>query len=360
MFKIETLVVPQRNIDNGCLAHQTRVYSAKWLAINHIRSGEKDANMDQRSIGNSELKVAPFSFGGNVFGWTVDEHRAFKLLDAFVDAGFTLIDTADCYSMWGQGNSGGESETIIGQWMKARGNRDRVVIATKVGWELAPDKKGLSATYIAKAVEDSLRRLQTDYIDLYQSHLDDQEVSLEETLGAFAQLIDAGKVRVIGASNYTADRLADALAVSRANSIPRYECLQPRYNLYARAEFEEELEPLCQTENIGVIGYSSLASGFLTGKYRSQDDFGKSPRGGRMDNFLNKRGNRILAALDQIATARQVTPTSVALAWLIARPSVTAPIASATSLEQLDALITATTLDLDESEIAALDNASAY
>jgi len=316
--------------------------------------------MDMRSIGKSELKVAPFSFGGNVFGWTVDEPTAFKLLDAFMDAGFNLVDTADAYSMWAPGNSGGESETIIGNWMKARGNRDRVVIATKVGWEMTPEKKGLSPAYIASAVEDSLKRLQTDYIDLYQSHLDDEETPLEDTLGAFGKLIDAGKVRVIGASNYKADRLADALKVSRDHNLPRYESLQPRYNLYARAEFEDELEELCLKETIGVIGYSSLASGFLTGKYRSKADFGKSPRGGRMENFLNERGNRILATLDRIAADRNVTPTTVALAWLIARPSVTAPIASATSCEQLEALIAATTLELDSTEIAALNGASAY
>lgn len=316
--------------------------------------------MESKPIGRSELNVAPFSFGGNVFGWTVDDAMGFRLLDAFVDAGFNLIDTADAYSAWAPGNSGGESETLIGKWMKARGNRDRVVIATKVGWELAPDKKGLAPSYIARAAEDSLRRLQTDYIDLYQAHRDDPETPLEETLGAFAELIDAKKVRVIGASNYKADRLAEALHISRDHNLPRYECLQPRYNLYDRAEFEDELEGLCRRETIGVIGYSSLASGFLSGKYRSKDDFGKSPRGARMDRFLNDRGLRILAALEQVAGEYNSTPAGVAIAWLMARPSVTAPIVSATSLEQFDALIAATRLTLDSSAIALLDEASKY
>lgn len=316
--------------------------------------------MDRRSIGTSDVKVAPFSFGGNVFGWTVDDAMGFRLLDAFVDAGFNLIDTADAYSAWAPGNSGGESETLIGKWMKARGNRDKVVIATKVGWELAPDKKGLAPSYTARAVEDSLRRLQTDCIDLYQAHRDDPDTPLEETLGAFGTLIDAGKVRVIGASNYSAARLAEALRVSRNHNLPRYECLQPRYNLYDRSEFENDLEALCLKETIGVISYSSLASGFLTGKYRSQDDFGKSPRGGRMDRFLDARGKRILAALDQVAGDYKSTPAGVAIAWLMARPSVTAPIASATSIEQLDALIAATRLTLDSSAIAVLDDASKY
>jgi len=283
---------------------------------------------------------------------------AFRILDAFVDAGFNLIDTADAYSAWAPGNSGGESETLIGKWMKDRGNRGRVVVATKVGWDLGPDKKGLSPSYIARAAEDSLRRLHTDYIDLYQAHLDDAETPLEDTLGAFGELISAGKVRVIGASNYTATRLADALRISRDHNLPRYQCLQPRYNLYDRAEFENELEKLCLKETIGVIGYSSLASGFLTGKYRSKADFGKSPRGGRMEKFLNDRGLRILAALDQVAAESHSTPASVALAWLMARPSVTAPIASATSLEQLEALIAAASLQLDRSAMELLESAS--
>jgi len=315
--------------------------------------------MERRSIGNSGVEVSPLAFGGNVFGWTVDEPTAFKLLDAFVDAGFNLIDTADAYSTWAPGNRGGESETIIGQWMKQRGNRDRVVIATKVGWEMSPDKKGLSKTYILSAVEESLRRLQTDYIDLYQSHLDDLETPLEETLGAFGQLIADGKVRVIGASNYNAERLSAALQVSRNHNLPTYHCLQPRYNLIDRSEFEGELESFCLKEQIGVISYSALAGGFLTGKYRSEGDLGKSPRGARMQKWLNERGFRILAALDEIAAEHGATPSRVALAWLLAHPSVTAPIASATRLEQLDDLIAAVSLKLDRTSLESLNTASA-
>ncbi len=315
--------------------------------------------MQIRTIGDSVLEVAPLAFGGNVFGWTVDEATAFDILDTFANAGFNLIDTADIYSKWAAGNTGGESETVIGKWMKERGNRSRVVIATKVGMEMAPDKKGLSKSYILQAAEDSLRRLQTDYIDLYQAHIDDPDTPLEETLEAFAQLIAQGKVRVIGASNYTADRLAQALGVSRHHDLPIYQCLQPRYNLYDRFEFESELEPLCRRDHVGVICYPSLASGFLTGKYRSEADFGKSPRGARMNRYLDARGFRILTALDAVAAQYGSTPTSVALAWLMARPSVTAPIVSATSLEQLDALIASAALTLDSASFEALNDASA-
>ncbi len=316
--------------------------------------------MEFREIGRSGLKVAPLAFGGNVFGWTADEKTSFDLLDGFVDAGLNLVDTADMYSVWVPGHVGGESETVIGKWLSARGNRDRVVVATKVGMELAPDKKGLAKDYIIRAAEDSLRRLRTDYIDLYQSHRDDTETPLDETLEAYSRLIADGKVRAIGASNYDADRLAEAVATSARLGIPSYQCLQPEYNLYARAGFEEKLEPLCLEKGIGVIGYFSLASGFLTGKYRSSDDFSKSARGGGMAKYLNDRGMRILAALDAVAAEVDSTPASVSLAWLIARPSVTAPIASATNLDQLKELVAATALELSPDAVTRLDDASAW
>jgi aryl-alcohol dehydrogenase-like predicted oxidoreductase len=316
--------------------------------------------MKKRNLGNSGLEVAPLAFGGNVFGWTADEQTSFRLLDAFVAAGFNLIDTADIYSRFAPGNRGGESETIIGNWLKQGSRRDKVIIATKVGLEMGPDKKGLSKAYILGAAEDSLRRLQTDYIDLYQSHKDDPDTPLEETIEAYAQLMKEGKVRAIGASNYSAERLSAALAVSKAHGLPRYETLQPEYNLYDRAEYEEELEAVCVENGLGVITYFSLASGFLTGKYRSAVDLSKSPRGERMvKKYLNERGFRILDALDEVAKGVNATPAQVALAWLIARPSVTAPIASATSLDQLNDLISATKLELDEAAIELLNRASA-
>jgi aryl-alcohol dehydrogenase-like predicted oxidoreductase len=315
--------------------------------------------MQKRRLGNSSLQIAPLMFGGNVFGWTADEAMSFKLLDGFVAAGLDAIDTADVYSKWAPGNKGGESEIIIGKWLKARGNRAKVVIATKAGNEMGPDKKGLSKAYILKAVEDSLKRLQTDYIDLYQSHVDDPATPVEETLSAYQQLIAQGKVRVIGCSNFTPARLTESLEVSSAKSLPRYESLQPHYNLYERAGFEAELEPLCLKEKVGVIPYYSLASGFLTGKYRSEADFGKSPRGGSMKSYLNERGLRILKALDEVAARVRSKPGPVALAWLMARPSITAPIASATNMAQLEDLVTATQLQLDAAAIKQLDTASA-
>lgn len=315
--------------------------------------------MKRRRLGNSELEVAPLAFGGNVFGWTVDERTSFELLDAFVGAGFNLIDTADAYSSWAPGNTGGESEAIIGKWLKAGGRRDEVIVATKVGWEMRGEK-GLSKAYILRSAEDSLRRLQTDYIDLYQSHKDDPSTPIDETLEAYAELIRQGKVRVIGASNYSADRLGESLLTSEQRGLPRYESLQPLYNLYDRAAFEAELEPLCMEKNVGVISYYSLASGFLSGKYRSEADLGKSPRGGGVKKYLNERGLRILKALDEVSERQGTTPARVALAWLIARPSVTAPIASATSLEQLNDLLEATRLELDETSLRLLDEASAW
>jgi aryl-alcohol dehydrogenase-like predicted oxidoreductase len=298
--------------------------------------------------------------GGNVFGWTIDQPASFKILDAFVDAGLNFIDTADIYSTWVPGHTGGESETIIGNWLRQSGKRSKIVLATKIGMQMGSGKKGLKKDYILEEVEDSLRRLQTDHIDLYQSHEDDSTTPLEETLGAYAQLMKQGKVRAIGASNYSAGRLAEALEVSRRHSLPSYECLQPQYNLYERAEYESALEPLVLKEGLSVVPYFSLASGFLTGKYRSESDFSKSARGPGMKKYLNDRGFRILAALDEVANAHLSTPGKVALAWLMARPSITAPIASATSVEQLRDLVDATTLELDQASIETLTQASAY
>jgi aryl-alcohol dehydrogenase-like predicted oxidoreductase len=314
--------------------------------------------MKKRKLGNSGLEVAPLAFGGNVFGWTVDEPTSFALLDAFVAAGFNLIDTADVYSRWVQGHRGGESETIIGKWLKRSGNRTKVVIASKVGKEMGPNSNGLSKTYILQAVEDSLRRLQTDYIDLYQSHADDPDTPLEETLEAYEQLIRQGKVRAIGASNYSAPRLAQSLEISEQTGYPRYESLQPLFNLYDRVDYEKELEPLCRVKGLGVISYFSLASGFLTGKYRSKDDLSKSARGDMVKKYLNERGFRIIEALDRVAQQHHMTPAKVALAWLISHPSITAPIASATNIEQLNELIEATAIELNPSAIGLLNQAS--
>ena len=314
--------------------------------------------MEKRKLGKSAIAIAPLMFGGNVFGWTVDEAMSFKLLDGFVGAGFNAIDTADVYSKWVSGNKGGESETIIGKWLKARGGRDKLVIATKVGIEMPGIGQGLKKDYIVARVEDSLKRLQTDYIDLYQSHTDDKSAPFEETLGAYSQLIEQGKVRVIGASNHEAPRLAEALKTSAAKKLPRYESLQPLYNLSDRAGFEKELEPLCLKEKVGVIPYYALAAGFLTGKYRTAADLGKSARGDRVKSYLNERGLRILKALDEVSARLGAKPAHVALAWLIARPSVTAPIASATSMAQLEDLIAGTRLELDRGAIEQLDAAS--
>jgi len=315
--------------------------------------------MNRRKLGNTGFDVAPVAFGGNVFGWTVDEATSFHLLDAFVDAGFNLIDTADSYSRWVTGHQGGESETIIGRWIAARGRHDDVVIATKVGSDMGLGRKCLRKDYILQAAESSLRRLQVDAIDLYQSHWDDETTPLDETLEAYATLIAQGKVRAIGASNLSVDRLQQALDVSARNGLPRYLTLQPPYNLYDRATFEGPLASLCIREGIGVISYFALAASFLTGKYRSEADFAKSARGGGMSKYLNPRGLRILAALDRVAADRHATPAAVALAWLIDRPGLTAPIASATTVEQLGELIAATRLRLDADAVRALDQASA-
>jgi aryl-alcohol dehydrogenase-like predicted oxidoreductase len=314
-----------------------------------------------RNLGNSGIKVRPLCLGGNVFGWTLDEAGSFRILDGFFAVDFNFIDTADIYPKWVPGNKGGESETIIGNWIKARRNREKVILATKCGheWGMGPGKSGLSKKYILEAAEDSLRRLQTDYIDLYQAHQDDPKIPLDETLEAFAQLIKSGKVRAIGASNYSAARLSEALRISKTRTLFRYETLQPHYNLYERTEYESTLEDVCLREGLGVIPYFSLASGFLTGKYRSKADIAGKARGSRVQKYLNERGFRILDALDRISNERNSTPARVALAWLIARPSITAPIASATKLDQLTDLIEATKLNLSAAEIDLLNAASA-
>jgi aryl-alcohol dehydrogenase-like predicted oxidoreductase len=311
----------------------------------------------KRRLGKSNLEIGPLVFGGNIFGWTADEPTSFKLLDAFVASGLNMVDTADVYSKWAPGNHGGESETIIGNWLAKRGGRDKVVIATKLGVEMAPGEQGLSRAYIFREVERSLARLKTDYIDLYQAHKDDTETPMEETFAAFADLIKAGKVRVIGASNFKANRLAEALKVSAKNGLPRYESLQPWYNLYDRAEFEGDLADLCRRENLGVIPYFSLASGFLTGKYRSEKDLDGKARGYRAKNMLNERGFRILKALDTVSADTGATPAQISLAWLVAH-GVTAPIASATTIDQFKELLGATSLQLKPESVRLLDEAS--
>lgn len=316
--------------------------------------------MKKRAIGRSDLKVAPLGLGGNVFGWSADEKASFAVLDAFVAAGFNLIDTADVYSAWKPGNKGGESETIIGKWMKARGNRPAIVLTTKVGSEMGPGKKGLSRRYIESAVDASLKRLQTDYIDLYLSHWEDPAVDSEETLGTYADLVKTGKVRVIGNSNHSAATMRKALSISAKHKWPRFENLQTHYNLYDRSGYETELEGFCRENEIGVTSYYSLAKGFLSGKYRKAADFDKSAaRGEDMKNYLNARGLRILAALDQVAKTHNAKPAHVAIAWLIARPGLVAPIASATSVEQLQDLIKGAELKLSPGDIKELDQASA-
>ncbi|HEX2606523.1 MAG TPA: aldo/keto reductase [Flavisolibacter sp.] len=315
--------------------------------------------MEKRRLA-SGIDVAPLAFGGNVFGWTVDETASFQLLDHFTAHGFNLIDTADGYSRWAPGNKGGESETIIGNWIRQKGNRQEVVIATKVGSDMGQGKI-LKKEYILKAAEASLKRLQTDYIDLYQTHFDDLTTPVEETLEAYEQLVKQGKVKAIGTSNMTPERLLESLAVSEQKGWPAYQTLQPEYNLYNREKFEREYEPVCLERGIGVLNYYALASGFLTGKYRTPEDVHKSARGGGVvKNYLNDRGFRILEALDGLAKRYETAPASIALAWLIARPSITAPIASATSTEQLNDLMQAAQLKLDQEAITLLDQASAY
>jgi len=316
--------------------------------------------MEKRQLGNTDLHIYPIVFGGNVFGWTIDEKQSFEILDKFHGAGFNCIDTADVYSKWATGNAGGESETIIGKWMKKNTNRHEIILATKVGSDMGGGKKGLKKNYILKAVEDSLQRLQTDYIDLYQSHFDDSTTAIEETLSAYDQLIKEGKVKWIGASNLSPERLKESLAISADNGLPQYQTLQPHYNLYARENFESGLEPICLGHGLGVITYYSLESGFLSGKYRTEADLHKSQRGGGMAKYFNERGMRILEALDLIADETNSTPATVALSWLIHRPSVTAPIVSATTMQQLKSIIMAPALELDANAVRLLTANSAW
>jgi aryl-alcohol dehydrogenase-like predicted oxidoreductase len=311
--------------------------------------------MDLRPLGRSGLRIAPLVLGGNVFGWTADKAASFAVLDAFVDAGFNAIDTADVYSRWVPGHVGGESETVIGEWFAARGNRDKVVLITKVGQDMGAGGKGLTAKHIAEGAEASLKRLQTDRIDLYFSHFPDAATPIEETLEAHQRLVDSGKVRAVGGSNYDAPGLAAALEAGNVAGRARYQVLQPHYNLLERASYEGPLEDLCVAEGLGVIPYFALASGFLTGKYRSEADFGKSPRGGGMKRYLTPRGLGVLAALDDVAARHGATPAQIALAWMMARPSVTAPIASATHVDQLKDIAKAAAVTLTAEDIATLD-----
>ncbi|MCZ8547533.1 aldo/keto reductase [Mesorhizobium qingshengii] len=314
--------------------------------------------MQKRRLGRTDLSIAPLVLGGNVFGWTADEKTSFDLLDRFVGAGLNAVDTADAYSRWVPGNKGGESETIIGKWMKDRGNRDKVVVVTKVGSDMGQGHKDLSAAYIEKAVDASLKRLQTDVIDLYLSHWPDSATPYEETLGAYEKLLAKGKIRHAGCSNLDAGQLRAALDVASLRGLPRYEVLQPEYNLYDRSSFDGPLRDLCMAEEIGVITYFSLAKGFLSGKYRSEADLGQSERGEDVGSYLNARGMRILAALDAVSARHSAKPAEVALAWVIARPGVTAPIASATKPSQMDSLIKAVSLRLTANDMAELDKAS--
>ncbi len=314
--------------------------------------------MQKRTLGKSSLKVSPICFGGNVFGWTANEAASFKLLDGFAAAGGNFIDTADTYSKWVPGNKGGESETIIGKWLKRRGGRENLIIATKCGMEMPGVGSGLSRAHITRSIEASLKRLQTDYVDLYQSHADDAATPFTDSLDTYARLIKAGKVRYIGASNFTATRLAESLDVARTHKLPAYVSLQPEYSLVKRMGYEAELEALCRKENVGVIGYYSLASGFLSGKYRPGAAASGSPRAAMASGYLDARGLRILAALDEVAAAHHTNLTRIALAWLMARPGVTAPIVSATTLAQLHDLTASVDVQLSGAQIAALNTAS--
>ena len=316
--------------------------------------------MQKRKLGKSGLEIVPLMFGGNVFGWTADEATSFELLDAFVDRGFDAIDTANVYSVWIPGHQGGESETILGKWFAKSGKRDKVVLATKVGFKMGDGGQGLKKDYILKSVEESLQRLQTDYIDLYQSHTDDQETPLEETLGAYDELVKSGKVRAIGASNYKGPRLAQAEEVAQQHKLTRYTTLQPEYNLYDRQAYESDLAPVAERFGLGVIPYFSLASGFLTGKYQSLEDTKGKKRGSRVEKYFDERGMKILKALKQVSEESGAEQASVALAWLLAQPTITAPIASATSVGQLDALFAAVDLQLTEAQLKTLTEASAY
>ncbi len=314
--------------------------------------------MQKRELGKSGIYVAPISFGGNVFGWTVDKKQSFKILDAFAEAGFDFIDTADTYSWWVPGNVGTESETIIGEWLAQRNNRENIVISTKVGSQNNEHPVNVSKEFIVKNVEGSLKRLKTDYIDLYQTHFDDENTPVEETLSAFQQLIKEGKVRAIGTSNMSPSRILESLAASEKEGLPRYQTLQPQYNLLERDSFENELQEIAEKNSMGVINYYSLASGFLTGKYRSKNDLNKSQRGGAVEKYLNEKGFKVLNALDKISEKHSTTPATISLAWLLARPNITAPIVSATSLKQLEAIIEAPKIRLDAEDMTMLNEVS--
>lgn len=332
--------------------HGLFIYCKRKLSINI------DINMEKRKIGKSDLEVYPFAFGGNVFGWTADEKTSFDILDAYVAAGFNFIDTANVYSAWVPGNKGGESETIIGKWLKKTGNREQIVLTTKVGAAFSPDNKGLKKDYILRQAEESLKRLQTDYIDLYFTHFDDLDTPVEETLEAYAQLVKEGKVRYIGASNMNEGRIVQSLQKSEENGYPAYVCLQPEYNLYDRSKYELEYEPIATRYGLGVISYYSLASGFLTGKYKSADDV-KGSRAETIKQYMNQRGQKIVEALKHVAGQLNATPAQVALAWLMARPSVTAPIASVSHPDQLD-ILKSVDIKLDKEAIEKLNEASKY
>ncbi len=314
--------------------------------------------MQTRTLGHTDLQVVPLAFGGNVFGWTADEATSFQLLDTFVDRGLNFIDTADVYSRWIPGNKGGDSETILGDWFARSGKRDQIVLATKVGMEMGEGKKGLSKRYILEAVEDSLRRLQTDRIDLYQSHRDDESTPIEETLEAYQQLIQQGKVRFIGASNYKGTRLAEAIELGVQKNLPVYQVLQPEYNLYSRHDYETDLAPVAAKYGLGVIPYFSLASGFLTGKYKSAEDAKGASREFLVKKYFDERGMRILKALDEVSAETGASQTEISLAWLLAQPTVTAPIASATNTKQLETLFAAVDLKLGQEHLGKLDEAS--
>lgn len=314
--------------------------------------------MQKVTIGKTDLKVAPINLGGNVFGWTVNEQHSFEILDKFVGGGFNFIDTADVYSTWVPGNKGGESETILGSWMKLRGNRSDVVIATKVGWDFGDGRKGINAAYIKKAAEASLKRLQVDCIDLYYTHIDDEVTPVEETLGAYAELIKEGKVRYIAASNISKERLLQSLALGESGNYPLYQALQPHYNLMERNSYESIYAPIAQQHGLSVFPYYALASGFLTGKYRSAADSTKSPRGGGASKYLNEKGLQVLKALDDVAKKHNSQVATVALAWLLAQPNIAAPVVSATSINQLETLFAAPGLKIDAGDLEQLSNAS--
>lgn len=314
--------------------------------------------MNKKQIGTTDIKVAPFNLGGNVFGWTLDEKKSFEILDAFVDAGFDFIDTADMYSYWIDGGAGGQSETIIGKWLKARNNRDKVIIATKVGGPTGVNETDTSRKHILETVEKSLKRLQTDYIDVYYTHYDDEKTPIEETLSTYDELIKQGKVRHIAASNISPERLRESMEISKKNNLPKYQALQPLYNLVEREGYEKNYAPLVEEFSLTAFPYSALASGFLTGKYRSKDDFSKSVRGQGVANYLNDKGLNILKALDELAEKHNTVPATISLAWLSAQPNIGGPVASATSIEQLNQILASTQIDLSKEDLELLDKVS--